>query len=295
MDSSPAPSSSKQTQFVDWLTANGASFPKLEFREDADGCGSVYASADIAEDEVFLIIPFERIVITNALARNHLPLSSASAQLLDSRTAISLFLIQQKAGTATANQSSDNLEEKRGSDSSSSATGSFYKPYLDMVPERIHTALEFDDQDMEHLRGTNAYMVVKELKENLRTKYDKTMEAVGDELTVEQGYTWERFLWAETVVSSRTFPASLFGHQVENEIVLIPLADSMNHKSRHKATWIKTTEGLQMSCAATKKGDQIFNNYGPKVSNCPPLFFSDRIQQWSDRTLTFSFHPSCHW
>lgn len=93
-----------------------------------------------------------------------------------------------------------------------------------MVPERIHTALEFDDQDMEHLRGTNAYMVVKELKENLRTKYDKTMEAVGDELTVEQGYTWERFLWAETVVSSRTFPASLFGHQVENEIVLIPLA-----------------------------------------------------------------------
>ncbi|KAF9143390.1 hypothetical protein BGX30_000544 [Mortierella sp. GBA39] len=264
MDSSPSPSSSKQTRFIDWLTANGASFPKLEFREDADGCGSVYASADIAEDEVFLTLPFERIVITDALARNHLPLSPASAQLLDSRTAISLFLVQQQAGAATASQSSDNQEEKGSSDSSSSAAGSFYKPYLDMVPDRIHTALEFDDQDMEHLRGTNAYLVVKELKETLRAKYDKTMEVVGGELTAEQGYTWERFLWAETVVSSRTFPARLFGHQVENGIVLIPLADSMNHKSRHKATWIKTPDGLQMSSAATKKGDQIFNNYGPK-------------------------------
>lgn len=195
--------------------------------KDADGCGSVYASADISEDEVFLFIPFERMVITDALARSHLLLSTASAQSLDSRTAINLFLIQQQAGATAVNQSSDNQEEKRSNDSLTSATGSFYKPYLDMLPDKIHTALEFDEQDMEHLRGTNAYMVVKELKEALRAKYDKTMEAVGGELTVEQGYTWERFLWAETVVSSRTFPASLFGHQVENGIVLIPLAGKL--------------------------------------------------------------------
>ncbi|KAF8945436.1 hypothetical protein BGZ47_002631 [Haplosporangium gracile] len=268
MDSSPSPPSSKQTRFVNWLTANGASFPKLEFRDDADGCGSVYASADIAEDEVFLTIPFERIVITDTLARNHLPLPSASAQLLDSRTAIILFLIRQQTAAAAANQSSDNQvkEEEKGSSNSlsSAAVVPFYKPYLDMVPDRIHTALEFDDQDMEYLRGTNAYMVVKELKETLRAKYDKTMKIVGDQLSVEHGYTWERFLWAETVISSRTFPASLFGHEVENEIVLIPLADSLNHKSRHKITWIKTAEGLQMSSATTNKGDQVFNNYGPK-------------------------------
>ncbi|KAK5823467.1 hypothetical protein F5H01DRAFT_334533 [Linnemannia elongata] len=286
MDSSPAPSSSKQTRYVDWLTANGASFPKLEFRDDADGCGSVYASADISEDEVFLFIPFERMVITDALARSHLLLSTASAQSLDSRTAINLFLIQQQAGATAVNQSSDNQEEKRSNDSLTSATGSFYKPYLDMLPDKIHTALEFDEQDMEHLRGTNAYMVVKELKEALRAKYDKTMEAVGGELTVEQGYTWERFLWAETVVSSRTFPASLFGHQVENGIVLIPLADSLNHKSRHKATWIKTTEGLQMSSAAIKKGDQVLNNYGPKSNEELLVGYGFCIEQNADDIVT---------
>ncbi|KAF9152542.1 hypothetical protein BG015_005099 [Linnemannia schmuckeri] len=290
MDSSPSLPSSKQTRFVNWLIANGASFPKLEFRADADGCGSVYASADIAEDEVFLTIPFERIVITDALARNHLPLPSASAQLLDSRTAIILFLIRQQTAAAAANQSSDNEEKKEGkesSDSPSSATVvSFYKPYLDMVPNRIHTALEFDDQDMEYLRGTNAYMVVKELKETLRAKYDKTMEIVGDQLSVEQGYTWERFLWAETVISSRTFPASLFGHEVENEIVLIPLADSLNHKSRHKITWIKTAEGLQMSSATTNKGDQVFNNYGPKSNEELLIGYGFCIEDNADDIVT---------
>ncbi|KAF9090018.1 hypothetical protein BGX29_011708 [Mortierella sp. GBA35] len=247
MDSS---SPSKQTRFVDWLTVNNASFPKLEFRDDADGCGSVYASADIAEDEVFLTIPFEPLVITDALARKHLPVS---AQLLDSRTVIILFLIQQ---TVHQHQLNNNNEVPSSS--------SFYKPYLDMIPDKIHTALEFDDQDMELLRGTNAFLVVKERKDSLRAKYEKTMEVVGDELKVEDGYTWERFLWAETVVSSRTFPAHLFGNEDEGEIVLIPLADNLNHLSRHKITWIKTAEGLQMSSAATKKGGQVFNNYGPK-------------------------------
>lgn len=215
-----------RAQFLSILRANFILSFSTQLNKDADGCGSVYASADIAEDEVFLTLPYDRIVITDALARKSLPLppSSSSAQLLDSRTTLILFLIQQQiAAVAAENQSNDQQENEKVS-GSSAAAGSFFQPYLDMVPDKIHTALEFDDQDMEHLRGTNAFLVVKELKENLRAKYDKIMEVVGSELTIEKGYTWERFLWAETVVSSRTFPASLFGHQVENEIVLIPLA-----------------------------------------------------------------------
>ncbi|KAG0375429.1 hypothetical protein BGX24_009138 [Mortierella sp. AD032] len=255
--------SSKQSRFVDWLTANNASFPKMEFRDDADGCGSVYASADIAEDEVFLTVPFEPLVITDALARKHLP---SSAKELDISTVIMLFLIQQTNCCQWCDNGA-NEDEKTKADSSSttSATApSFYKPYLDMIPDQIHTALSFDEQEMERLRGTNAYMAVKELQESLRAQYDKAMEVVGSDLKVEDGYTWERFLWAKTVISSRTFPASLFGNETQGNIVLIPLADSMNHKSRHKITWLKTAEGLQMAGAASKKGNQIFNNYGPK-------------------------------
>ncbi|KAF9903754.1 hypothetical protein EC991_003402 [Linnemannia zychae] len=261
MDSLAARSlhSSRQSRFVDWLTANNATFPKLEFRDDADGCGSVYASADIAEDEVFLTVPFEPLVITDALARKHLP---PSAKELDSRTAIMLFLIQQTNSNQLSDKDENDKDGKAKTDSPSAA--SFYKPYLDMIPDRIHTALGFNEKEMERLRGTNAFMATKELQEALRAQYDKTMRIVGSDLKVEDGFTWERFIWAKTVVSSRTFPASLFGNDIPGEVVLIPLADSMNHKSRHKITWLKTAEGLQMASAAINKGDQIFNNYGPK-------------------------------
>ncbi|KAG0321301.1 hypothetical protein BGZ99_003980 [Dissophora globulifera] len=243
-----ATSSSKQTRFTDWLTANNARFPKLEFRNDVQGSGSVYCTGDIAENEIFLTVPFTPLVITDTLAREQLP---ASVQSLDGRTALTLFLVQQVLMNVNAGTNG----------------ASFFQPYLDMVPERIHTALDFDDDDLEQLRGTNAFLTVKELKENLLQKYKDTMRVVGDDLRIEDGYSWERFLWAETVLSSRAFPAHLFGGGIEGEIVLIPLGgklDTLNHKSRQKATWIKTPQGLEMSGGAISKGDQIFNNYGPK-------------------------------
>ncbi|KAF9102554.1 hypothetical protein BGX27_010959 [Mortierella sp. AM989] len=230
--------SSKQKRFVNWLTENNARFPKLEFRDDVQGCGSVFCSKDIAEDEVFLFVPFTPLVLTETLARQHLP---PLVQSLDGRTALILFLIQQTL-----------LKD-----------ASFFQPYLDMIPDKIYTALEFDDQDMEQLRGTNAFLTVKQLRSNLEQKFKETMDIVGKELREEDGYTWEKFLWAETVVSSRTFPAHLFGG-VEGEVVLIPLGDALNHKSRHKATWIKTPQGLEMSGCALQHGHQVFNNYGPK-------------------------------
>ncbi|KAI1317600.1 hypothetical protein EDD11_008170 [Mortierella claussenii] len=231
--------SSKQTRFISWLTENKAVFPKLDFCEDGDGCGSVYCSEDIASDEVFASIPFSPLVLTDALARKQLP---SSVESLDGRTVLLLFVIQQRL-----------LNEQ-----------SFFHPYLDMIPERIHNALEFDDQDLEHLKGTNAFLTVKELKAKLACKYEEVLQVVGEDLKPEDGYTWERYLWAETVIASRAFPAVLFGGGIEGEIVLIPLADSLNHKSRHKVTWIKTPQGLEISSSSIAQGQQVFNNYGPK-------------------------------
>lgn len=171
----------------------------ISFADDA-GCGGVYSTADIADDEAFLLIPYEPLVLTDALARQHLPASISSS--VDCRTALILYLIQQRL----------------------LGDSSFFQPYLDMVPERIYTALEFDEEDLEHLRGTNAFLTVKDLKRELREKYEETMEMASEVELPEEDYTWEMFLWAETVVSSRAFPAHLFGECKEGELVLIPLA-----------------------------------------------------------------------
>lgn len=160
----------------------------------------MYSTSDIAADEIFLLIPYEPLVLTDALARQNLPARISSA--VDCRTALILYLIQQRL-----------LRDR-----------SFFQPYLDMVPEKIYTALEFDDEDLEHLRGTNAFLTVKELKNRLREKYEETMELASEEELPEEEYTWEMFLWAETVISSRAYPAHLFGECREGEVVLIPLA-----------------------------------------------------------------------
>ncbi|KAF8978341.1 hypothetical protein BGZ46_006577 [Entomortierella lignicola] len=170
---------------------------------DTQGCGGVYCSKDIAEDEVFLFVPFTPLVMTETLAREQLP---DSVQSLDGRTALILFLIQQSL-----------LKD-----------ASFFYPYLDMIPDKIYTALEFDDQDMEQLRGTNAFLTVKQLRNQLENKYKETMSTVDKELKQDDGYTWEKFLWAETVVSSRAFPAHLFGGGIDGEIVLIPLGGKIS-------------------------------------------------------------------
>ncbi|KAG0344296.1 hypothetical protein BG004_004573 [Podila humilis] len=227
-----------QRSFRNWLIKNKATFDKLEFREDDDQCGGVYCKSDIEDEEVFLVVPYEPLVITDTLARLHLP---KIASKLDFRVTMTLYLIQQRL-----------LGDR-----------SFFQPYLDMVPSRIHTALEFDKEDSEFLRGTNAFLTVQDRKKNLCRKYGETMDVIGAELTPDE-YTWEMFLWAETVISSRSFPAHLFGECIEGEMVLIPLADMLNHQSRHKISWLKTPQGLQMSGPAVSKGEQVFSNYGPK-------------------------------
>ncbi|KAF9416410.1 hypothetical protein BGZ94_010225 [Podila epigama] len=246
-----------QSKFHDWLVENKANFEKLEFRNDEDGCGGVYCTSDIEEDKVFLVIPYEPLVLTDTLARLHLPRSAAN---LDNRTAIAMYLIQQRL-----------LGDK-----------SFFQPYLNMLPAKIHTALEFDVQDAEFLRGTNAFLSAENRKEELKLKYRVTMDVVGDDMPPEK-YTLPLFFWAETVLSSRTFPAHLFGESLESSIVLIPLADMLNHKSRHKVSWIKTPQGLQMSGSAYKKGEQVFNNYGPKDNEDDTLVLKPNFSRDPDR------------
>ncbi|KAF9974249.1 hypothetical protein BGZ73_002394 [Actinomortierella ambigua] len=169
------------------------------------------------------------------------PHSELEEVVIPDRIVVILYLIQQKL-----------LGEE-----------SFYYPFFSMVPESIPTALTMDSQDLEFLRGTNAFLAVQNLKEKLKKQYDTTMQMVGHALPPKD-YTWERFLWAETIISSRAFPAHLFGEAKEDEVAIVPLSDMLNHNCRQKATWTKTEKGINMSGSFVKAGDQVFNNYGPK-------------------------------
>ncbi|KAF9166640.1 hypothetical protein DFQ26_007337 [Actinomortierella ambigua] len=275
--------SSKEARFKKWLKDNGACFDKLDFYADplvitvakarralppaifqkqppintntSNNSDVKPEDEDIPEADSGHLRQNSRLgdeqEVTSNLGgpstetQTTTPSSKPQAKLeevvIPSRVILILYLIQQKL-----------LGEE-----------SFYFPFLNMVPGPIPTALTMDLQDLDFLRGTNAFHVTQELQERLRKQYETIIHIVGHALSPKD-YTWERFLWAETVISSRAFPAHLFGEANEGEVAIVPLSDMLNHRCRQKATWTKTEMGINMSGSFVKAGDQVFNNYGPK-------------------------------
>ena len=81
----------------------------------------------------------------------------------------------------------------------------------------------------------------------------------------------DEFLWAYSVLSSRSFPYSLIDPDYDGPSeVLFPLLDTLNHKPHTHITWMRNgdpeTGALSFVTGnEIQAGEQIFNNYGPKV------------------------------
>lgn len=83
----------------------------------------------------------------------------------------------------------------------------------------------------------------------------------------------EDFLWGYSVFTSRAFPYTLIDPtSTDQSEVLFPLVDALNHKPNTKITWSRNGDPETGSLSfvagqAYNAGDEIFNNYGPKVSS----------------------------
>ncbi|KAI9319676.1 hypothetical protein BX666DRAFT_1915131 [Dichotomocladium elegans] len=231
-------------RYLEWLRDNQAVFEKFELKNDEHGIGSVYAGASVEPGETLATLPF-RLAITEPVARNQYRSLSA----YNCRIVMSVFVAQQKKLGAS----------------------SFYWPYLAMLPEKIMTALHFDDQDMQFLANTPLAISVAERKAEAYRDYELVSK---EPVVVENGgLTWDEYLWGYSVLSSRSFPYKLIDPKAEanapDSEVLFPLLDQLNHKPNTKITWLRTgdpeTGTLSFVAGeAFSEGEQLFNNYGPK-------------------------------
>ncbi|CAG8493033.1 16449_t:CDS:2 [Acaulospora morrowiae] len=221
-------------EYVRWLKENCATFSKVRFHG-----GSTYAISKILPNESFAIIPF-RLAITHKTAKNHLPYLSS----LSCRAALAIFLVH---------------ERLKDSDS-------FYHPYVNVLPKFIPTPLSYNDREMEWLRGTNLDGGTKDRKGLLKREYEQILSAIEDE-GFRSKLTWDLYLWACNVISSRCFPNKLIDPDGEEQNeALFPLADSFNHRPRQRVTW-KVQDGNSLHLITEDEieiGEQIFNNYGTK-------------------------------
>ncbi|KAL0080008.1 hypothetical protein F4703DRAFT_1178738 [Phycomyces blakesleeanus] len=145
---------------------------------------------------------------------------------------------------------------------------SFYAPYLNILPKQILTPFFWETEDLHYLDQTNLATAVRERKLNIFNDYEALVVRLSAELRTK--ITWELFLWAYTVLTSRAFPYTLIDPtHTEPSEVLFPLVDSLNHKPNTKITWVRSGDDQSGSLSFVSgqvfnAGEEMFNNYGPK-------------------------------
>jgi hypothetical protein len=144
----------------------------------------------------------------------------------------------------------------------------FFKPYLDTVPEEFDTPnlwqsnelkwLQFKDLlgEIESSRNTRKawfYLVQDALKDLDNTTATTTVTKPTVQL--------QDFLWAWSIIDSRAWEDTS-----TNEDIVVPFVDLFNHSPESRAIISLQDQSASFLCDTTKKGREIFYNYGMKSS-----------------------------
>ncbi|XXG97966.1 hypothetical protein Hte_004282 [Hypoxylon texense] len=153
-------------------------------------------------------------------------------------------------------------------------------PYIRTLPQPEHmsTALPamWPSDDIEFLRGTNAYVAVQDIKSTLKKEYKQAIKLLPERYHAE--YTRILYHWAYSIFTSRSFRPSLIlpaealrglPCELDDFSVLLPLYDIGNHSPLAQIAWT-TDEQAQVCTLKTRQrysaGEQVFNNYGMKTN-----------------------------
>ncbi|KAJ1669233.1 hypothetical protein GGF38_002413, partial [Coemansia sp. RSA 25] len=133
----------------------------------------------------------------------------------------------------------------------------------------FHTPLQFNDEELKFLRGTPVELAVAERHEEFHEDLQMALAIVPASVIPRDVLTYENFLWAMSVYSSRAFfkglmaatPCSLTAESA----VFLPLLDMTNHHPLTPALWTVNGNRVEFSTKAViEAGQQIFNDYGSK-------------------------------
>ncbi|KAJ6163205.1 hypothetical protein N7497_003184 [Penicillium chrysogenum] len=151
----------------------------------------------------------------------------------------------------------------------------FWYPYLRTLPQpgQLTTPLFFGEEDVDWIQGTGIPEAAVERIKVWEQKYDfgyLKLDEIGFP-DCEQ-YTWELYLWASTIITSRAFSAKVLSGAVQPDDLpedgvsaLLPLIDLPNHRPMAKVEWRAGDEDIGLLVLEDHSaGQEISNNYGPR-------------------------------
>ncbi|KAI8985973.1 hypothetical protein BDB01DRAFT_72760 [Pilobolus umbonatus] len=224
--------------YLQWIKTEGGTYHGIELK---NGCA--YTTETITEDDTFVTVPF-KVCITESKARKEFP----SLAEIPSKAVQAYYLAFQRT-----------LGKQ-----------SYYWPYINILPKTIMTPLYFNEDDFYYIQNTNLASATRERMKALQEDFAKILNALPATLNKNM-VSWDYFLWAYTIYTSRAFPYRLIDPtSTESSEALFPLVDSLNHKPHTKITWCRKGDINDGSLSFVSgevypPGKEIYNNYGPKV------------------------------
>ncbi|XP_036345255.1 actin-histidine N-methyltransferase-like [Rhagoletis pomonella] len=251
--------------FYRWAAKNGLRYEGVRITQFQGYELGLEATRDIADDELLFSIPRKLI-----LSEENLDLENSPAQFGSmSNLKLSYVLM---------------LEALK--------PDSFWKPYIDLLPEKYNTVLYFNAKEMEMLRGSNALPAAlrqcKAIARQYAFLYNCTVQAPRADKFNPMGqafkeqFSYELYRWAVSTVMTREnmIPRSrplnaatanggdTSQDQPDNIAALIPFWDMANHRQGRVTSFFNVGTQEMESAAQSdfKAGEQIFIHYGDRAN-----------------------------
>lgn len=115
-------------------------------------------------------------------------------------------------------------------------------------PSQIETALWFSQAEFDLLRGSNLHPAVIERRREWKEEFSAFDRTHLDAVALDGAlFTWDRYLWASSILSTRAFGSYLLDGDKSNATqVLLPGIDVFNHRRGAAVTWFSNYKERQM-------------------------------------------------
>ncbi|XP_045499611.1 actin-histidine N-methyltransferase [Colias croceus] len=232
-------------KYVNWLKENGAEFEGVEIAEFAGYDLGLKALKEFQEDSLILTIPQKVMMTEKDAHKSELSEFIKRDPLMQNmpNVTLALFLLLEK-----------------------SKPDSFWKPYIDTLPEKYSTVLYYDLEEFAELKPSPTFESSLKLFTNIARQYAYFWHKINKPdvpvlKSLQDIFTFENYRWAVSTVMTRQNHIQLAD---QSTTAFIPLWDMCNHE-QGKITTDFNKDLNRGECYALRDfnaGDQIFIFYG---------------------------------
>lgn len=242
-------------EFVKWLTSKAPNCfygERFTFDLDAKEGTGVVAATNLALDQHFMSIPRSIMLSTDTYKQSPVGIALKGDQLLSNMPSLALAV---------------HLAFERLDPSS------FWKPYIDVLPQSFTLPLVFEESHLKLLEGSPTLRDVLKLQKSTIRQYLHVMAALQrtGAATRLPVCSFAIFQWAVAVVMTRQ---NRIPSGERSAMALIPAWDFCNHRCGKMATYYNPDDHVSESFTMEEvsKGQPIFLHYGNRPNSKLFLF-----------------------